>query len=145
MMYKSLIASVTFFVFLCQCSATTHKRSMGEVIDDNVIHAKLNAKLIKDKTVEADDVKIKVWKGMITLTGTVDNQKQIDRAIEISEQQLGVTEVKAYLALKSSDQTGQHAQVKKKTVIEENIMEPKTEKNVKSQEGKKADYNEFDF
>lgn len=134
---------------------------MGEVVDDNVIHVKLDTRYMKDKVVEAKDVKIKVWKGVVTLTGAVENQKQIDRAIELAEQQKGVTEVKAYLTLKnmyakqkkqtSSAETKPKKNQKSKTelsnsqkVVEEDIIEPKSAQNVKEGE-KKSDYSEFEF
>lgn len=88
---------------LLNCSATASKRSMGEVIDDNVVAMKLRTKLTKDKAVKLGDMDVKVWKGIVTLTGSQDNQEQINRAIEISEQQQGVKEVKAFLVLKDMD------------------------------------------
>lgn len=145
---------------------------MGQVVDDNVIHVKLDTRYMKDKVVEAKDVKIKVWKGIVTLTGEADNQKQIDRAIELAEQQKGVTEVKAYLTLKNmyakrkKPQTSVAPKPKKnifsflkkdddnkksktgisdsKKVIEEDIIEPKSAQSVE-ESGKKPDYSEFEF
>lgn len=172
MTHKLHISIIFIMIFLCHCSATPHKRSMGEVVDDNVIHVKLDTRYMKDKVVEAKDVKIKVWKGVVTLTGKVDKQRQIDRAIELAEQQKGVTEVKAYLTLKNmyakqkkptpSVATKQKKNIfsflkpdeknkKSKTgsldsqkVIEEDIIEPKSALSVK--EGKKnSDYSEFEF
>lgn len=86
-------------VTLFACASTASKRSVGEVLDDNVVAMKLRTKLAKDKIVNFGNMDIKVWKGIVTLTGSQANQEQIDRAIEVSEQQAGVKEVKAFLVL----------------------------------------------
>lgn len=101
---KKLILFVLVILLFSQCSATTSKRSTGETIDDSVIMTKLRAKYINDKTVKSNQIKVKSWKGVVTLSGVLDNQTAMNRAIEIAEQQNGVKEVKAYLVLKDSGQ-----------------------------------------
>ncbi|MCP5464107.1 MAG: BON domain-containing protein [Deltaproteobacteria bacterium] len=100
MKIKSLLFLFVFLLGSSSCSATASKRSFGEVVDDNVVAYKLRAKYIKDKVVKKSQIDVKVWKGTVTLKGVVDQQNQINRAIEIAEQQAGVQEVKAYLVLK---------------------------------------------
>lgn len=101
---KKFIILTFVVLLLCQCSATTSKRSTGETIDDNVIMVKLRSKYINDKIVKAGQIKVKSWKGVVTLSGVMDTQTAVNRAIEIAEQQNGVKEVKAYLVLKDSGQ-----------------------------------------
>lgn len=103
---KNNVILLLILCFFIQCSSTASKRSFGEVVDDNVIAMKLHTKFIKDKKVKDRLVKMKVWKGVVTLTGDAENQQQINRAIELAEQQRGVREVKSYLALASSSQNG---------------------------------------
>lgn len=101
-MKSKLFQLLILFVLIVQmtnCASTSSKRSVGEVFDDNVVAMKLRTKLAKDKTVNFGNMDIKVWKGIVTLTGSQANQEQIDRAIEVSEQQPGVKEVKAFLVL----------------------------------------------
>jgi hypothetical protein len=87
-------------LLLLQCSATVAKRSLGEVIDDTVIATKLKTRYIKDGVVDSKDIKVKVRKGVVQLSGVMTTQKEINRAIELAEKQRGVKEVKAYLVLK---------------------------------------------
>lgn len=87
-------------LFLLACSATPQKRSLGEVIDDTVIATKLKTKYMKDGVVDNKNVKLKVRKGVVQLSGVLNSQGEINRAIEIAEKQKGVKEVKAYLVLK---------------------------------------------
>lgn len=83
-----------------QCASSGKRRSFGEVVDDEAVAFSLKTKYIKAKEVPANDILIAVWRGVVTLKGEVANQEQINRAIEIAEQQKGVKEVKAYLVLK---------------------------------------------
>lgn len=87
-------------LFLAACAATSQKRSFGEVIDDAVITTKLKTKYMKDGVVDNKNVKLKVRKGVVQLSGVLHSQQEINRAIEIAEKQKGVKEVKAYLVLK---------------------------------------------
>lgn len=159
-MKKSLIGMKTLFpVFFiiamlsAGCSATATKRSFGQVVDDSVIHVKLKTKFAKDKLVKARDINIDVYKGVVTLQGIVETQAQINRAIEIAEQQAGVREVKAYLVLKSV--AGQ-TRKKRSGVVVEDISVDKTltdedqigQKNVKegkSTSEKESTYQDVEF
>jgi len=95
---RSMVAFLVLSLFSA-CSATANKRSFGEVVDDAVITNKLKTKYMKDKVVKAFKVDIDTWKGVVQLKGTVTDQQQIDRAVEIAEQLPGVKEVKSYLVL----------------------------------------------
>lgn len=99
-MNKTFILLLTLLFFITQCSATSSKRSFGEVVDDNIILIKLKSKFVKDQVVKSSQIKAKVWKGVVSLSGVLDRQEQINRAIEITEQQRGVKEVRAYMVLK---------------------------------------------
>lgn len=133
-----IILLVSMILFFAQCSATSHKRSFGEVVDDNVIHTKLKTKLIKDKIVNAGQININVWKGVVTLKGTVDNQDQINRSIEMAEKQKGVTEVKAYLVLKEWA-TPQKVESKHHSSKKKNSFIAKLKTKIQKTDHKKAD------
>lgn len=87
-------------LLLISFSVNAQKRSFGDVVDDTLIASKLRIKFMNDKLVPAKDIKIKVLQGVVTLNGELTTQDEINRAIEISEKQNGVREVKAYLVLK---------------------------------------------
>lgn len=94
------VLALIFLMGAVACSSTSQKRSIGEVIDDSVISNKLKVKFLKDKTVKGFKINIDTWKGVVSLRGKVDNQEQINRAVEIAERQPGVREVKSYLVLR---------------------------------------------
>lgn len=99
---KRLAISIISIVLLTGsvAHAKSAKRSVGEVLDDNVISVKLKTRYMKDKVVNNTNIKIKVRRGVVQLSGVVNSQDEINRAIELAEKQRGVKEVKAYLVLK---------------------------------------------
>lgn len=96
---KNLICMLALVSMIFSCASTAHKRSFGEVIDDEVVAVNLKTKFMKDKAVPAKKILIRVWKGVVTLKGELDSQSSINRAIELAEKQRGVREVNSLLVL----------------------------------------------
>ncbi|HZV62467.1 MAG TPA: BON domain-containing protein [Methylophilaceae bacterium] len=71
--------------------------SVGEKIDDGVITTKVKSALLADDTVKGLDINVDTANGTVTLNGTVDNQAQADRAVEISKGIEGVGNVQSNL------------------------------------------------
>jgi len=71
--------------------------SVGEKIDDGVITTKVKSALLADDTVKGLDINVDTANGTVTLNGTVDNQAQADRAVEISKGIEGVANVQSNL------------------------------------------------
>lgn len=70
-------------------------------IDDSVITAKVKAALVKDRDVSAFKVNVKTDKGIVLLSGFVENEHQARRAREITSAIKGVKSVKSNLVVKS--------------------------------------------
>jgi hyperosmotically inducible protein len=81
-----------------QAAAVT--RSVGTALDDNVITAQVKSKLIADPGVKGFDFKVDTRKGEVQLSGYVDDQTQIDRAIAIARHVEGVNSVDNRVSLK---------------------------------------------
>ncbi len=127
--FTTRIVGLLLILLISACSATHEKRSIGEVIDDAVVTNKLKTKFMKDKGVQASQIDIDTWKGVVSLRGTVDSQDQIDRAIEIAERQAGVREVKSYLVVAESGR-GKRPQVARsesKGIEEVDLTQKKSE------------------
>jgi hyperosmotically inducible protein len=73
----------------------------GQYIDDSVITAKVKAALLKDPVVSAFAVSVETHKGIVLLSGFVQNDSQARRAAEIASSVQGVVTVKNALAVKS--------------------------------------------
>jgi hyperosmotically inducible protein len=81
-----------------QASSTT--RSVGTAIDDNVIEARVKSALFADPDVKAFDIKVTARKGEVQLSGFVDNEAQVDRALALAKGVEGVTGVDNKVTLK---------------------------------------------
>ena len=73
----------------------------GAFIDDSVITAKIKTALIKDPGVSVLDVSVETDKGVVLLSGFVDNKHQAQRAVEIAAAVTGVKNVKSNLTVKN--------------------------------------------
>jgi hyperosmotically inducible protein len=74
--------------------------TIGTKIDDSVITAKLKAALMADTKVKSADIAVVTRQGQVQLSGFVDNQLQIDRALEVARGIEGVTQVGNEMAIK---------------------------------------------
>ena len=79
--------------------------TVGAKIDDAVITTKVRSALLADNGVKSFDPKIETNKGIVQLSGFVDNQAQIDRAIEVARGVEGVQGVENKMTLKSGTAT----------------------------------------
>lgn len=73
--------------------ATTDPRTLGTQIDDALITTKIKAKLLEDPVTKARKIDVDTVKGVVTLTGLVDSEEEIQRAIAIAESTSGVKKV----------------------------------------------------
>ena len=87
------IASIALMV-LVGCASTTKKESVGEYFDDSVITAKVKTAVLNEPTLKATQIKVETIKGIVQLSGVVDNQRDIDKAVEVARGISGVRFVK---------------------------------------------------
>lgn len=80
--------------------------SVGTAIDDTAITAKVKSAFVADPEVKSLDVTVETRKGEVQLSGFVDNQAQVDRAVDIARRTQGVTDVQNKLALKTPGTVG---------------------------------------
>ena len=74
--------------------------SVGEYVDDSVITTKIKSQLGADDFLKSFQVGVETRKGIVQLSGFVNTQKAIDRAVEIANKVKGVKSVKNDLILK---------------------------------------------
>jgi len=86
-------------------SGTAPSTTIGTEVDDSVITAKVRAALMSNDDVKSLDIKVKTHKGVVMLSGFVDNQFQIDRSIAVVKGVEGITNVDNMLSLKEGNQT----------------------------------------
>jgi len=77
--------------------AGNDERSLGRQFDDATIASKIDARLIAEKDMPSRWISIEVINGQATLTGSLPEQSQIDRAIFITRSIHGVVSVHSEL------------------------------------------------
>ena len=76
------------------------KATVGSTIDDSVVTAKVKSALLSDPGVKSSDISVVTRKGEVQLSGYVDNQGQINRAIDLARGVEGVRRVGNEMSIK---------------------------------------------
>jgi hyperosmotically inducible protein len=99
-------------VFAIGCSKPADRTDMpvagstlGTEIDDSVVTSKVRSSLLADPDVKSFDFKIETRKGEVQLSGFVDNQAQLNRAIEITRAVEGVKSIDSKVSMKGAPTT----------------------------------------
>ena len=74
--------------------------TVGNTVDDSVVASRVKTALLGDESTKSRDIAIVTRKGEVQLSGFVDNQQQIDRAIEITRGIQGVSGVSNEMSIK---------------------------------------------
>ena len=72
----------------------------GMAIDDSVITTKAKSALLADTTVKGSQINVETDKGVVSLSGMVDNERQRERAVSIVKGIDGVKSVDNRMTLK---------------------------------------------
>jgi hyperosmotically inducible protein len=81
------------------------KTTMGMEIDDSVVTARVKSALLADPDIKSADFKVETRKGVVQLSGFVDNPAQIERAIAVTRAVAGVNSVENNASLKGTPTT----------------------------------------
>jgi len=82
------------------CISAATQESAGEYIDDSVITTKVKSLLAEDDFLESFQISVETYKGAVQLSGFVDSQKAVDKAVQIVKSVKGVKSVKNDLIVK---------------------------------------------
>jgi osmotically-inducible protein OsmY len=85
---------------LAACAATRTHESTGEFVDDSVITTKVKSLLAEDDFLKSFQIGVESFKGTVQLSGFVNSQKAVDKAVEIVRSVKGVKSVKNDLIVK---------------------------------------------
>lgn len=85
---------------LAACASTPTRESTGEYVDDSVITTKVKSLLAADDFLKSFQIGVETYKGVVQLSGFVNAQKAVDKAIEITRTVNGVKAVKNDLIVK---------------------------------------------
>jgi len=104
MIKRNVVIRYLFLVMLmvafAACASTSKQESTGEYVDDSVITTKVKSLLAADDFLKSFEISVETYKGAVQLSGFVDSQKAIDKAVEITRSVKGVKSVKNNLNVK---------------------------------------------
>jgi hyperosmotically inducible periplasmic protein len=86
-------------------NASASSTTIGNVIDDGVVTGRVKTALISDPDVKGFDFKVDTRRGEVQLSGYVDSQAQVDKAISIASAVEGVKGVDNKVTLKTGTET----------------------------------------
>lgn len=79
--------------------------TVGTEVDDSLLTAHVKSALIDNIDIKSFDFKVETRKGEVMLSGFVDNQTQIDRAVAVTKAVTGVKSVDNKVSLKGGPTT----------------------------------------
>ena len=101
-MKKTLAALIagTVVLGMAACSSTRTQRAPGEQVDDATILTSVKSQLVSDKVTDAGDINVDVNRGVVKLSGFVDNAEQKSKAAAVARKVDGVQSVQNDIAVK---------------------------------------------
>ena len=101
----SVVFLTTLLASVLGChSAPQHsappKESTGEYIDDSYITTKVKAAILNERMLKSAEINVETFKGIVQLSGFVNSQPDINRAVEVARSVKGVKSVKNDMRLK---------------------------------------------
>jgi osmotically-inducible protein OsmY len=102
---KSLnrIAALFFAIVLAAlmgCASTATQEGTGEYVDDTVITTKVKAEIFNEPSLKSAEINVETFKGVVQLSGFVNSQDDINRAVRVARSVKGVVSVKNDMRLK---------------------------------------------
>ena len=91
----AIFASILVFG-VAGCASDHNRRGVdetGAVVSDSWITTKVKSDLAVEKNVDATDISVHTYEGVVTLSGNVDNQAEADKAVHVAREIKGVKSV----------------------------------------------------
>jgi hyperosmotically inducible protein len=82
------------------CAPSPTKEGTGEYVDDAVITTKVKAAIFNEPTLKSAEINVETFKGVVQLSGFVNSQADINKAVEVTRSVKGVSSVKNDMRLK---------------------------------------------
>ena len=92
--------SVVLLVSFLGCASTATQEGTGEYIDDSVITTKVKAEIFQDASLKSSEINVETFKGVVQLSGFVNSQADINKAVGIARSVKGVASVKNDMRVK---------------------------------------------
>ena len=91
---------ILMVVFLAACASGQSQTGTGEYIDDSVITTKVKAAIFNEPTLKSAEINVETFKGVVQLSGFINSNADISKAIQVTRGVNGVESVKNDMRLK---------------------------------------------
>lgn len=100
--FSSRIAFILPLIMLgmAGCASTRTHESPTEYVEDSVITAKVKTAIFAEESLKASEVNVETFKGVVQLSGFVNSQADILKAVAVASEVGGVKSVKNDMQLK---------------------------------------------
>ncbi|MBX9611824.1 MAG: BON domain-containing protein [Burkholderiales bacterium] len=82
------------------CAATRTQESTGQYVEDTAITTKVKAAIFGEPTLKSAEINVETFKGAVQLSGFVNSESDIQKAVSVTQGVGGVTSVKNNMRLK---------------------------------------------
>jgi osmotically-inducible protein OsmY len=97
--FSAFLLAVLLASFL-GCASTSKQEGTGEYIDDTVITTKVKAAVFNEPSLKSAEINVETFKGVVQLSGFVNSQADINKAVEVARGVKGVKSVKNDMRVK---------------------------------------------
>lgn len=102
------LLTLGFAILLSACAPTPTSRATGQVIDDASITANVKTEIAQTKGMEqALAINVDTYRGVVSLSGFVDNRQQVNDAAQAATRVAGVERVINNLQVKPRETSGE--------------------------------------
>lgn len=91
---------ITLTALFLGCASTAKHEGTGEYVDDTVITTKVKAAILGEASLKSAEINVETFKGVVQLSGFVNSQADINKAVELARTIKGVKSVKNSMRLK---------------------------------------------
>ena len=82
------------------CASTSKQEGVGEYVDDSVITTKVKAAILNEPSLKSAEINVETFKGVVQMSGFVNSQADINKAVQLARGVEGVVSVKNYMRVK---------------------------------------------
>jgi osmotically-inducible protein OsmY len=96
----AMLAVAASVMTLAGCGSTATQSSTGQYLDDTAITGKVKAAIFNDPALKSAEINVETFKGAVQLSGFVNSQADIQRAVAVTQGVAGVKSVKNDMRMK---------------------------------------------
>ena len=95
-----ILLAAAAFTTLVGCASTSTRESTGQYVDDTAITAKVKAAIFNEPTLKSTEINVETFKRVVQLSGFVNSQADIQKAVAVTRGVEGVASVKNDMRMK---------------------------------------------